>query len=222
MKLEPVYKSAPVVREGEMLLYGRGTSPDGHSVLQPFTKHIVWLRESETKIRLVHGGVLVNEASTYGDVGIYLSSVASAVAQAIALEARLKVTMTSTLVIETVTLVYDTPVIRQVPSPGHELVAIRDWNHFQEPEHRYYRVGNPWWVGEMHASAADRVLLQSAAVADEQVLWSSCMTPAISLALLDELAFLPGVVDRPNLNMAYARQKLATALGIGSTAQKAA
>jgi hypothetical protein len=71
----------PVIRDEEMRLFERFVVGDTFQFL-PFTKRILWLRESETKIVLRHDENVLSNRSTLNDFYGYLTSLEEAVKDA--------------------------------------------------------------------------------------------------------------------------------------------
>ena len=157
------HKTSPIVREGLMALSGWATQPDSTRVIAQFSKHIFWVRETESVVRLVHYGRVVQETKTYVDGGgPLLSSVAAAVDNASDLAANFQIDSASTLVAEVLTRVFDVPLVRD--QAGEQ---VREWEHFQD----HYRHVGQWFVGDGTDPDARRWLERE--LVAELVTWST-------------------------------------------------
>lgn len=75
---EVTHSSCPVVKEEDVTLYER-VEVGGKCRFFPFQQKIVWVREAETVMRLMHGDVEVKELGTLTDFYGFLSSLKTAV-----------------------------------------------------------------------------------------------------------------------------------------------
>ena len=178
----PADRAVFIASQGDLLLSGWGTGPDGARARSTFTKHIVWIRSTETQIRLAHRGHLVDERSTYVDVGRFLSSLTSAVECGLDLAGRLEVDDRSSLVIEAVTRILDTPHL-PLPAGAEPKFSLRSIGRHQEIPHDVR-----WWIADATLDAdAPLPLLEAGQAIPEQVLWSTKMKPTDSIAGVEQL-----------------------------------
>ncbi|MFY0990917.1 hypothetical protein [Halomonas sp. C05BenzN] len=131
-----LFTAAPVVHRETAPLIRRTADPVAETVrLEPFEATLVWLRDTEATLRLVHRGATVKELATYNDYYGFLRSVDGALEDAPGLCDSYRVTSDSELALQLDLVVIDTCVL-----PALEEKA---WGH--KAAYRRLNWNDTWW-----------------------------------------------------------------------------
>ncbi|PXX95954.1 hypothetical protein [Halomonas sp. LBP4] len=140
-----LFSAAPVVHRETAHLIRRTADPVAETVcLEPFGESLLWLRETEATLLLVHRGATVKELATYNDYYGFLRSVDGALEDVPGLCHSYRVTSDSELALQLDLVVIDTCV-----KPAIEEKA---WGH----KAAYHRLNwnNTWWRHDAKVLAA--------------------------------------------------------------------
>lgn len=131
-----LFSAAPVVHRETAPLIRRTADPVAETVrLAPFEANLLWLRDTEASLRLVHRGAMVKELATYNDYYGFLRSVDGALEDAPGLCDSYRVTSDSELALQLDLVVIDTCVL-----PALEEKA---WGH--KAAYRRLNWNDTWW-----------------------------------------------------------------------------
>ncbi len=137
--LSSFYSRCPVISEEVSSLARKvDISGDGKSVYLPFNRNILWLRESESRIVISHGGVMIREGSTYTDYYGYLTSIESAINDAQDLCRRYDVSKSSSMLITIDVRIFETPALADETKEGIF------WNEKDIKRRRYLNPPRDW------------------------------------------------------------------------------
>lgn len=117
--LEKVLSCSPIFKseEAELVEY---VVANHHPVLIPFTRKIMWIRESESTVSFWHAGKEIKSSSTFNDFYGYLTSIDSAIKDAKKLAKVYSVNEDSTLEIRVELTVYEKPVVEDASNEACE------------------------------------------------------------------------------------------------------
>lgn len=143
-----------------------------------FDREIVWLQESESVLRFVHGGEELKRGSTHTDFYGYLSSAEGMVDEAERAAKSYSVTEASSLVVEIVSRVYQRPVIEADEARAYNVTTPRGHKS------RWAYVPDDW---RKQTTVAGETLHPSLGRIDlgEQVVWSSKLSRGENAARME-------------------------------------
>lgn len=191
-----IHSSCPIARRSHETFVEWSTI-GGERRRFEFNREVLWLQESESQIRFVHGGQVLKECSTYNDYYGYLTSADSLDKEAVREAQAYGITRQSTLVLEVVARVFQTPVIETEEAALHNRTkpakAKSQWAHVPDDWRKeVFEDGQKIWPSLARVSMG------------EEVVWSSKLSEEASAALLQGFKDRWRTVDAENAELAPA------------------